>query len=493
MKRRAAWLLLAVGLALPAKRQIRAQHAVLPYEPLLSPERVAALVEALQRRLDYVPGEVLVKFQPGVSLGGQQRALMALRSRPSVGELTWTGDVALLRDASQPDARILAEQLREQPEVAFAEPNYLGFSGATPNDPGYGAQWNLSALDMPRAWDISAGGTPDIIVAVIDNGMTTVTQTFSMPMWSGSQIQTIPVPFATNPDLTAGRFVSPRDFAFWSGPVLDMNGHATHVSGTIAQSTNNGLAEAGVAYNVSLMPVKACTGYWDVQFLMSSSGIPGFAPVTSGTSCTTNNTIAAIRYAADNGAKVINVSLIRFPNSAALRDAISYAVSRGAFVAISMGNDFENGNATNYPAAFAADIDGAMAVAAVGRSLNRAVYSNTGAYAEIAAPGGDFRDGGSAGGVVQETLSASDAIPTSPAPRFDRYTPVPFQGTSMAAPHVAGAAALLMSRIKGLTPAGVEQILRATARDLGAPGRDPEFGFGLVQPRAALFGLGIKR
>ena len=78
-----------------------------------------------------------------------------------------------------------------------------------------------------------------------------------------------------------------------------------------------------------------------------------------------------------------------------------------------MGNDFENGNATNYPAAFAADIAGAMAVAAVGRSLNRAAYSNTGPYSEIAAPGGDFRDGGAAGGVIQETLATSDAIPTS--------------------------------------------------------------------------------
>jgi serine protease len=490
---RGASLLFAIGLAISTERPIRAQYHGLPFEPLLSPERVAALVEALDRRLEYIPGEVLVKFQSGVTPGGQQRALMALRSRPSVGALTWTGDVALLRDDSQPDARILAAQLREQPEVAFAEPNYLGFSGTTPNDPGYGAQWNLSALDMPRAWDIAPGGTPDIVVAVIDNGMTTVTQTFSMPLWTGSQMQTIQVPFATNPDLTTSRFVSPRDFAFWSGPVLDMNGHATHVAGTIAQSTNNSLAEAGVAYNVSLMPVKACTGWWDVQFLMSASGISGFAPVFSGTTCTTINTIAAIRYAADNGAKVINVSLIRFPNSAALRDAISYAVSRGAFVAISMGNDFENGNATNYPAAFAADIDGAMAVAAVGRSLNKAVYSNTGAYSEIAAPGGDFRDGGAAGGVVQETLVSSDSIPLSAAPRFDRYTPVPFQGTSMAAPHVAGAAALVMSRINGVTPAGVEHILRSTARDIGAPGRDPEFGFGLVQPRAALFGLGINR
>ena len=268
-------VLLAIGLVLPGERPIAAQPLALAYEPLLPPERVAALVDALDRRLDYVPGEVLIKFESGVGAGGRQRALMALRSRPSAGELEWTGDIALLRDASQPDARILAAQLREQPEVAFAEPNYLGFSGATPNDPGFATQWNLTALDMPRAWDLSPGGTPDIVVAVIDNGMTTVTETFTMPTWTGSQIQPISVPFATNPDLPTGRFVAPRDFAFWSGPVLDLQGHGTHVAGTIAQSTNNGVAEAGMAYNVSLMPVKACTGFWDVQFLMSASGIPG--------------------------------------------------------------------------------------------------------------------------------------------------------------------------------------------------------------------------
>jgi serine protease len=489
---RRALPLFALALVVAAAA-MRAQSGTTAYPLLLSPARTAALVEAIERRLDYVPGEVLVKFRTGTAVSAQQRALMALRSRPSVDALTWTGDVALLRDESQPDSRILAAQLSEQPEVEYAEPNYLGYSGGTPNDPGFGTQWNFTAIDMPGAWDISPGGTPDVIVAVIDNGLTSVSQTFAMPTWTGSAIENVAVPYATNPDMNTSRYVAARDFAFWSGPVLDMQGHGSHVAGTIAEATNNGLALAGIAYNVSVMPVKVCTGYWDVQFLMSGNGIAGRAPVFSGTTCTTNNTIAGIRYAADNGAKVLNISLIRFPNSAALRDAIAYAVSRGAFVSISMGNDFQNGNATNYPAAFAADIDGAMAVAALNRNLGRAVYSNTGSYAEIAAPGGDASVGGSSGTVFQSTLMTADGSPLLVVPRFDRYAEVGFQGTSMAAPHVAGVAALLMSRARNITPAVVESLLRGTARDLGASGRDNEFGFGLVQPKTMFRGFGIRR
>ena len=100
-----------------------------------------------------------------------------------------------------------------------------------------------------------------------------------------------------------------------------------------------------------------------------------------------------IRYAADNGAKVINVSLGGAGSSEALREALLYAVSKGAFVAISAGNDFEDGNPVEYPAAYAAEIDGVMSVGAIGPTRARAYYSGTASGTEIAAPGGDFRQG----------------------------------------------------------------------------------------------------
>jgi len=169
-------------------------------------------------------------------------------------------------------------------------------------------------------------------------------------------------------------------------------------------------------------------------------------------------------------------------------------VQKGAFIAVSGGNAKEDGNQLEYPAGYAPNIDGVMSVAATGRSRTRAYYSTTGSQIEIAAPGGSSRDGGSSGVIWQETLNQNDLSPFLVAPRFDRYAEAGFSGTSMASPHVAALAALIMSQMgSAATPAIVEQVIRSTALDLGAPGRDDEFGYGLIQPRTALFGRGIRK
>jgi len=459
---------------------------------ILTAQRALAFVQAADQKLDYVPGEVLVKFKDGVTTSGQQRALMALRSRPDVSELRWVGDVAVFTDQRELDATILAAQLSAQPEVTYAEPNYLRRRNSDPNDPGFlKSQWNFKALEMPRAWDINPGGNDKMIVAVVDSGITTVNQTFTFPTWNGVTIQSVSVPFRINPDLNVDRLVSPRDFVF-GGPMVDMVGHGTHVSATIGEDTNNALAEAGIAYNVKIMPVKVCVGFWEIQFARSASGLRGFAPLESG-GCPTDAIAQGLRYAADNGARVINLSIGGPQPSSTEKDALNYAVGKGVFVAIAAGNGFvENGNAVEFPAGFAAQIDGVMAVAAVGVSLKHARYSNTGPQVEIAAPGGDFPDGGYSGQIWQTTIFQPDFdSETVIFPRFDRYGETPMQGTSMASPHVAGIAALIMGQ--GVTnPAAVEALIKATARDLGAPGRDDLYGYGLIQPRAALRGVGVK-
>jgi serine protease len=379
--------------------------------------------------------------------------------------------------------------------VEFAEPNYLRRPTSTPNDPSYSSrQWNFQALDLPRAWDISPGANSSIVVAVVDTGVTTTTSVFGARTWDGTKIVTIPVPFGTNPDLAGARLVSPQDI--WGGmgtTVLDSSGHGTHVSGTIGEDTNNALLAAGVAYNVKIMPVKVCGSYWDLQFNWSAAGLPGFFPPSITSLCDSASTAAGIRYAADNGAKIINLSIGGTEASQNEQDAIKYAVGKGAFVAIAAGNDYEYGNPVQYPARDAQDIDGAMAVAAVGRSLKHASYSSSGSYVEIAAPGGDDLDGGTAGMIWQSTIYGPDSdIENVLFPRFDRYAETPDMGTSMAAPHVAGLAALIISR--GVTkPAAIEALIKATARDLGAAGRDDLFGHGLIQPRSALLGFGFKR
>jgi serine protease len=134
-----------------------------------------------------------------------------------------------------------------------------------------------------------------------------------------------------------------------------------------------------------------------------------------------------------------------------------------------------------------------VSVGAVGRSLGRAFYSNTGSHLELVAPGGDFRDGGLPGLIYQTGVFGGDFDPfTVVVPRFDRYTEEPNMGTSMATPHVAGLAALLVSQ--GITnPAAVEAAMKRFARDLGASGEDPEYGAGLIDPRRTLRGLGIAK
>jgi serine protease len=493
-------VLIAGALAIGRPPRVAGQLAPEPMQ-VMAAARAAAFVDAAARGLDYLPGEVLVKFKDGVATAQRQRALDAVRSRPSLDTLEWSGEVAILRDPSQPDATVLAAQLASQPEVLYAEPNYIRRHDATPNDTGFGPrQWNLQALDMPKAWDINPGAAASVIVAIVDTGITTGNTTRTVATWNGSAIQTITVTYATNPDLAASRLVSPIDLVTNGGStVLDSDGHGTHVSSTVGEDTNNALLDAGIAYNARIMPVKVCTSYWDVQFAFSASGGRGFVPSTAG-GCPTSAVGAGIRYAADNGAKVINLSLGGDSPSVTEQDAINYALGKGAFVAMAAGNEKLEGNATHYPASYGASIDGAMAVGATNRSGNRAFYSNTGSYVEIAAPGGDSRDSDAAGNgfVWQSTIRPSVSDPGAVLfPRFDLYAEVGYSGTSMATPHVSGLAALLASQ--GVTkPAAIEQLIKKTAKVLGTPAasganRNDDFGFGLIQPRNALFGYGIRK
>jgi len=382
-------------------------------------------------------------------------------------------------------------------DVEFAQPDYRAHLAFHPNDPLFANQWNLtSALDMERAWDVNRGASSDVIVAVLDTGIAydnTAFQYVARGVFAGGRfyppLGRVVVPFAAAPELAGpSRFVAPHDFIWDDDAPVDLDGHGTHVSGTIGQLTNNGVGVAGMAFNVRLMPVKVIGGDWDFIFN---------APHEA----TTAIVAAGIRYAADNGARVINMS-IGFDGEGplpAIEDALRYAVGKGVFVAVAAGNGFDEGNPVEALAEIAARMDGVISVGAVNRNLDRAFYSSSRSSVEIAAPGGDVRDGPS-GGVVQQTYdpiaSAVDPLlhPVSAyhAPRCDIFAYESYQGTSMATPHVAGLAALLIQQ--GITkPAAIEAAIKRFAADRGAPGRDNDFGSGLISPRATLRGLGLAR
>ena len=161
-----------------------------------------------------------------------------------------------------------------------------------------------------------------------------------------------------------------------------------------------------------------------------------------------------------------------------------------------LGQHARHGQSPNRLAQLAAEIDGVVAVGAIGRSLDVAYYSTTGSYVEISAPGGDQRQGGTTGGILQQTLDF-DLLETYERPvsqfgppRADAFQYFYLQGTSMATPHVSGLAALLMQQ--GITnPAAIEAAMKRFATDKGVPGKDDQFGHGLINPRATLRGLGL--
>jgi serine protease len=495
----AGLLVAGAAVARPTARQGPASLATLP--ATADRARAASLLRALQQGLDHVPGEVLVKFRDGTDVR-TQAAVMALAPASATGRrLRWVGDVAVLGIDDAAAAGAVADRLAREPEVEYAQPNWLRRLDATPNDPGLSRQWNFTAIDMPRAWDINPGAGADVVVAVVDSGVTSATLDVGYQLWTGNRFDIVTVPYRTSPDLDAARFAGAFDTTSTrlfitnvaAQPVLDTEGHGTHVASTIVETTNNNLGFAGIAHGARLLSVKSCFSYWDFQFFLSAIGEQGFVDPEFGGGCVTSDVVAGIRLAADSGATVINLSLGGEGTSPAERDAIAYAVQRGAFVAIAMGNGFEDGNPVEYPAAYAPQFDGVMSVGAVAPSLRRAFYSSTGSHLEITAPGGDGREAGNNGAVFQISLFGPDFDPaTVIVPRFDRYGDTPSQGTSMATPHVAGLAALLHSQ--GITsPAAIEAAIRRFARDLGDTGTDPQFGAGLIDARATLRGLGVAR
>ena len=348
------------------------------------------------------------------------------------------GDVKPFRVVKVSEGKVgeKIKEFKKRADVEYAEPNYIAYALMVPNDPYYKYQWHLDnsvygGIQMQKAWDVSAGA--GVTVAVVDTGIRKGT------------------------DLANTCFVPGYDFVNSDSDPIDDNGHGTHVAGTVAQSTNNGIGVAGVAYKSCLMPVK----------VLNSQGSGTYAQVADG-----------IYYAADEGAKVINMSLGGDSDSATLKDAVAYAYNKGVTVVAAAGNNGEGG-APSYPAAYDNYV---IAVGATQYDETRAPYSTTGSYLDLVTPGGntsvDQNADGYGDGVLQQTFQK-----TGKRISWGYYF---FQGTSMAAPHVSGVSALLIAKGNATTPDNIRTALQETAEDKGTAGRDDSYGWGLVDANAAL-------
>lgn len=336
------------------------------------------------------------------------------------------------------------EQVRQVAGVQYVEPNCYRETCAIPNDPDFASQWGLAKINAPAAWDRTTG-SPNIVVAVIDTGVDLDHPELGPLLVPGFDM----VDLGANPTPPAG-FRFEGDFQGRDNVPQDEVGHGTHVAGTIACLSNNSRSVAGVTWQCRLMPVKVLTRIVNIADPSDVRGTGSAADIAAG-----------IRWAVDHGARVLNLSLGGTSDTQVERDAIAYAIARGAVVCAAMGNR-GLGGPTSFPAAY----PGVVAVGAIDATDRRANFSQVGPHIDIVGPGVD----------ILSTVWNDGTTRMS--------------GTSMATPHVAGVAALVLSCNSSLTGAQVADILRQTARPLRDVPADPvpnnNYGFGCVDAQAAV-------
>lgn len=364
------------------------------------------------RFVEIVKGEVMVRFRKGITDEEIGKILKNLGA--TVIEKNEKLNIYRLQIPKDLPVSEFIERHGKDENLPLIEPNFIASSLAAdsiaPNDPSFSSQWALSKIGADLAWKVTTG-KPEVIVAVLDTGIE-----------------------MTHPDLR-NKVLPGIDIVNGDLDPSDDHGHGTHVAGIIAAETNNALGIAGLSWNSPLLPVKVIT----------ASGEGAYSDLIDG-----------IVYAANNGARVINLSIGGYSYSQVLGDAVEYAHGKGAVLVAAGGN--EDSNDPIYPAAY----PNVIGVSATDPADQIWGPSNQGSYIKLSGPGVNILSIASNSGYARAT------------------------GTSASAAHVSGVAALIFSKNSDFSNTQVEQILYQTADDLGEKGLDQTFGYGRVNAAKAL-------
>ncbi len=399
---------------------------------------------------EFVPGEVIVGFKNSIDVLESKGTISSLvESKNGVIEETDTKlNLAVVN--VKPGTEIsFIENIKHDPNVKYAEPNYLAYASVIPNDPKWNQQYGPQNIKCPDGWDESTGSS-NVVIAIIDTGVDYTHEDLADDVVDGYDF--VDINF-NDYDNTQYRFrdssSSPYydDYKTSDDDPMDVVGHGTHCAGIAGAVTDNGVGIAGVSWNCKIMPVRAgfkaevyLNGIWYEVGLFEYDDIRD-----------------AIEYAADNGADVISMSF-GGPDSYMIKSACNYAWNKGCVLVAAAGN--EGKAIVGYPARY----DKVIAVGAIDNNNERCSWSNSGANLELVAPG-------------------ESILSTTPDNSY-KY----FDGTSMAAPHVAGVAALAISRYSSYSNQQIRELLQDSADDLGLSGKDREYGYGRVD--ATLIGNG---
>ena len=446
-----------------------------------------AAVDPLRLGSHFVPGEIIVHFKDSLkssmaalstaamaeTMGMQYKAGNARREMlMTLGDDDWkrksfkalgietsekAGAVADATTQKKLDTIYAIKALRKKQTIKSANPNYLLKPCTTPNDPLYQDQWHYQLINLPDAWEITRGSA-SVVVAVIDTGVL-----LDHPDLQGNLthngVSGDGYDFIQDADMARdgdGIDSNPYDVGDLGSGSQGSTFHGTHVAGTVSAVTDNNLGVAGVGWNTRIMPLRVLgvgggTSYDIVQAIRYAAGLPN-----------DSNTLPSHK------ADIINLSLGGGSYSQDEQDVCTLARNAGVIIVAAAGN--ENSIQPSYPASY----DGVVSVSAVDMNSNIAPYSNYGPYIDVAAPGGDMSRDLNGDGYTDGVLSTLGNL-DGPDYRF-------YEGTSMAAPHVAGVAALMKAVHPDLTPGQFDAYLQSAeiVNDLGVSGRDNLYGYGLI-------------